>query len=569
MSRIAIFPYGISESANILRDTINEISSSTIARKLRLQGSAFRGRTTDLIVNWGSGNSDAFNAIVGNARFLNNPTAINTASNKVSAFEAMNAANVSCVENTTDIEVARQWVRDGFGVFCRTELRGHSGAGIVYCSTTAPDDLGNVVHQTEVPQAPLYTKRGHTTNREYRIHIFKGEVIFIQQKRRQAGYRDNPNYSNVVRNHGNGWIYAHNNITAINTAAVTSAVAAIEAVGLDFGAVDVMTRQDDAWVLEVNTAPGQAGDTTRVAYSQAILDVYNDRAITVPESVLRQLPQPPVVVEDVVVATPEPAIVANEVTVNAVIENIPVPPTRTIEDEAAPDSVWVPASMLPNPLPINSVVRITQESEYYNTGDANPDNTITGVIREIYLDDSHMYEVVWDNHNTNTYRVRDLEVFISPSELGFTWETLADNANIQAGAVVRIARTSRYHGRDPESNPTLSFPGVVLSSGMRIVRVRWLHSNRTNQYMFADLVQLVTNAPSVDEAPTVVATNLPEGMGEVSQGDTTLVDNGVYLANINGATTFVQYQRSINQFYTFGFDISIPCDEVTLISRLA
>lgn len=277
MSRIAIMGYGPSESVSLLATDLRAQGRHSCT-KLRREGSVFRGRRGDVILNWGSGRE--LGSIVGQATVLNSPEAVNRAANKISALNAMRDAGVSVVDFATDRATAQRWVDAGDVVFVRNQLRGHSGAGIVAVCSQAPNDLGNVEHSTTLPQAQLYTRGVSSQHREYRIHVFKGQPIFVQQKRRSNGYSDNPNYSNVVRNHGNGWIYAHGSLTPIIPAAVENAVLAVQALGLDFGAVDVLTRGDDCWVLEVNTAPGQSGETNRATYVAAILATVDGREVT-------------------------------------------------------------------------------------------------------------------------------------------------------------------------------------------------------------------------------------------------------------------------------------------------
>lgn len=85
--------------------------------------------------------------------------------------------------------------------------------------------------------------------REYRVHIFKGKSIRISQK---EFYRDE-NGSKQYRT-----IKPTGELRNIRNAAKQ----AIGAVGLDFGAVDVLANGSDneqVWVLEVNAAPGLGG----------------------------------------------------------------------------------------------------------------------------------------------------------------------------------------------------------------------------------------------------------------------------------------------------------------------
>jgi glutathione synthase/RimK-type ligase-like ATP-grasp enzyme len=53
------------------------------------------------------------------------------------------------------------------------------------------------------------------------------------------------------------------------------AVHCVSALGLDFGAVDVIENKKGSWILEVNTAPGLEGQTLEVyrsAFEQKIRD---------------------------------------------------------------------------------------------------------------------------------------------------------------------------------------------------------------------------------------------------------------------------------------------------------
>lgn len=261
MTRIAILPYGPSNSVNDLRTAF--IERGLDARKLRVEGSVFRGREGDLLINWGNSNTPAgiFDQLKGDGVYMNHPLALRKASMKTEAFEALSDAHVSTVEWTTSREIAQEWVDAEELVYARTVLQGHSGEGIVavHKNPETIPDAGNAFEVVnELPNARLYTKGITAQRREFRIHVMNGVVTYVQQKKRGTNYRDNPAYSNVVRNYHTGWIYATSNVQP-NDFALTSAKEAVQVLGLDFGAVDVITRGDDAWVLEVNTAPGLQG----------------------------------------------------------------------------------------------------------------------------------------------------------------------------------------------------------------------------------------------------------------------------------------------------------------------
>lgn len=482
MARIRLNAYGISESVNLLNTEINTLHPmprNNVCMKLsaNVESSRFRGRVGDVIVNWGSGRPIP-EAVIGQATLLNTVQAVNLAANKLHAFNTFRRAEVNAVENTTSAEEAQSWVDEGYHVFCRTELRGHSGEGIVVTSENRPEDLGAVEWTTELPDAPLYTKGIDGQHREYRIHVFRGQVLFIQQKRRVGGYRDNPSYSNVVRNHGNGWIYGHLNMTQPDDVVVNQAVAAVAALGLDFGAVDVLSRRGQAWVLEVNTAPGLSGDTNRNNYARAILAVFNNEPVVGIREVESALPEEteefpeeaPLTFQEAVIGetVDESVLTPTDITGNrpsfvetmeefearveaearpqavtgeridtrsvlsratsgdgewTVMGTEPVAPTQEmIWDESVIPSaegidltlVWHDVVSMPT---IGDVIRLKADSPHYNSGRNNPDNTVTGTVLEStpQANDQHYcVRISWANGYTNNYRWADLETTRAP-----------------------------------------------------------------------------------------------------------------------------------------------------------
>lgn len=202
-------------------------------------------------MNWGNGS--------GTLRAdLNGYERVSAAGNKLSTFRALEGKDgIRIPEFTTDRSVATGWAGDGISVVCRTKLHGHSGDGIVLADSAEA-----------VVAAPLYTKYVKKQD-EYRVHVAFGEVIDVQAKRKR---RDVPadfatNYK--VRNHHTGWVYCRENIQEPGELR-GMAVATVSALGLDFGAVDIIynAKRNECSVLEVNTAPGLTG-TTVTKYADA------------------------------------------------------------------------------------------------------------------------------------------------------------------------------------------------------------------------------------------------------------------------------------------------------------
>lgn len=213
-------------------------------------------RGTRLQVNWGSASPRP----VPNVRCLNSGAAVELASNKLSALIAMREAGVPVPDFwQTKEEVNR---RENGLIFARTLLRASEGRGIV---VVRPGE--------DLPQAPLYVQYIRKST-EYRVHVGGTEVIAIQQKRFRNDHEASAD-ERIIRNHRNGWIFAVENVvypTADTEERLReAAVAAVRALGLDFGAVDLVvgkTNRANVYVLEVNTAPGLSSPTTLRAYTE-------------------------------------------------------------------------------------------------------------------------------------------------------------------------------------------------------------------------------------------------------------------------------------------------------------
>lgn len=232
-------------------------SAKALARLLGVKRIVPGGRyvppTRTKVINWGS-SSVHFS----HPNMLNKAEAVRTATNKLAALTKMKAAGISVPDFTTDRSVVEGWLRDGYRAVARHKLSGHSGQGI------------QVVRPGEgaVPYAPLYT-RYTKKDKEYRIHVFRGKVIDICEKRQRKGGSAT---ESLIRTHANGWIFCRDGVNCPDSVQ-QMAIKAVAALGLDFGGLDVITRDEKAWVLEVNTAPGLEG-TTLERYAKAIKEYW-------------------------------------------------------------------------------------------------------------------------------------------------------------------------------------------------------------------------------------------------------------------------------------------------------
>jgi len=114
--------------------------------------------------------------------------------------------------------------------------------------------------------------------KEFRLHVFQGKIIDVAEKRKVQGWSETHNeFCGAIRNHANGWIFAREGMI-LPQGIETLALDAIAALGLDFGACDIIWNEHEnkCYILEVNTAPGLEG-TTLISYVKAIYNWYRNQ----------------------------------------------------------------------------------------------------------------------------------------------------------------------------------------------------------------------------------------------------------------------------------------------------
>ena len=179
--------------------------------------------------------------------------------NKVKQFNAFTSHNIACPKYTVNSDEVGQLGRT---VFARTLINSTNGRGIIEFDTQAGRS----------PAAPLYTEY-IPKKAEYRVHVFNGKVIDVQEKRKRRGFSDDRNTR--IRNVNNGYVYCRDGLTPPDGIA-DLAIRAVAAVGYLYGAVDIIynEKRNQCYVLEVNSRPGLSG-TTLEKYCEAILNTFN------------------------------------------------------------------------------------------------------------------------------------------------------------------------------------------------------------------------------------------------------------------------------------------------------
>lgn len=116
-----------------------------------------------------------------------------------------------------------------------------------YWDCRTAEDLRKAWRGTRKKKAATHFMHYIEHDHEFRVHVFLGKSIRISEKQ----FIDGNKYVTIK--------------PTIDVSHVRKAAKkAIKAVGLDFGAVDVIATADEAWVLEVNAAPGVGGSMPKV-----------------------------------------------------------------------------------------------------------------------------------------------------------------------------------------------------------------------------------------------------------------------------------------------------------------
>lgn len=257
-------------------DTARELSRRLNAR--RLFGDVrkrLRQTAGAILLNYGTSRMPSWD-VGAKAIVLNKPEAIQNAISKVKSHDLLSKAGIPTLAQTTLPDVAAGWLQDGCSVLARRDgLSG--GKGIVFLPKGSQS----------CPPADFYTKYFPKTH-EFRAHVVSGRLIDLTLKKLQNGKSKGETadaVARIVRSLENGWIHAHEfKLSDVERAAIEKiAVGAVEALGLDFGAVDILgkwntktpNKPPELAVCEVNTAPGLGNEVTLKAYVEAFGLEYN------------------------------------------------------------------------------------------------------------------------------------------------------------------------------------------------------------------------------------------------------------------------------------------------------
>ena len=229
-------------------------------------------RDTTKVIRWGN----AKPVRIPGVEFVNTARAIMLAGDKLATLQKLDEEGVSHVEfsesapaffDQTDVWFARK--RRGFG--------GHDIVAVNSAGCWFPGSF-LATHNSREVQEKLnsceFFTRWVDNRREYRIHVVNGEIVRYQRK---YATETAPATHNIrVQNHKSGYIFKQPQ-NRLHSERTDACIAAVAALGLDFGAVDMIVDTSVGGngitrVLEVNTAPSCSPKTAE-AYVNALREV--------------------------------------------------------------------------------------------------------------------------------------------------------------------------------------------------------------------------------------------------------------------------------------------------------
>lgn len=207
----------------------------------------------DYLIRWGSRAGAGFRPSEG---VINSQSALRSNTDKLNSLQCLEDAGVPVPDYTTD----RDEISETFGYPALGRSENH----------TRGEDINLIMQWRDayLTSGNDYFVEYIPTDLEYRMHVIDGEVVKVHEKRLRSEADNHP----FIRNHETGWVFVE---PRGNVPDEQIAVDAVGALGMDFGAVDMIRAEDGSeYVLEVNSAPS-LDETNLEIYGDALLEAAN------------------------------------------------------------------------------------------------------------------------------------------------------------------------------------------------------------------------------------------------------------------------------------------------------
>lgn|SRR5574338_570591 len=216
--------------------------------------------TPEFLIRWGNSRDEWMDEEIGCV--INKAEAIKNATDKLKSLELMENAGLNVPAfSTNPEELVEEY---GYPILGR-RLRHARGSDIQFCLQKRDFRRRRDFYTVYIP-----------TNREFRVHVVRDKVVRVQGK-----YLDFPEKKKAwIRNFESGYRFRNPRLR-LRPARLQDAITAVSALGLDFGAVDLIVGDDnETYILEVNTAPS-CSPLTGAAYVTSFAEILHDWGVEV------------------------------------------------------------------------------------------------------------------------------------------------------------------------------------------------------------------------------------------------------------------------------------------------
>lgn len=248
--------------SRILYSNATSTTGKQLAQILGIKGSIEpSGKREKVLIRWGSTKRVPLKP----KRAVNKRHAILRATDKLGSLALLKKEHVTVPR----VYVLNEALNANFSVLLGRRVHHTQGKDIIICLQHE-----DVVRALNMPlnKRPDFFTTYIPTQREFRVHVFDEKILKISEKiLTEPGEFEVP----WIRNYENG--YTFRNLKHMGNhmkSQLTSvAICAVEALGLEFGAVDVVMSDDGMFVvLEVNTGPS-LGDNSLEAYVSTFAEI--------------------------------------------------------------------------------------------------------------------------------------------------------------------------------------------------------------------------------------------------------------------------------------------------------
>lgn len=211
------------------------------------------GRRVDQLIRWGSSKRIDY---IPSDQTINLRRAIATATDKLETLRKLERAGVPVPEFSTNPR------NISYPMLAR-ETTGMQGRDIVPILQQQDLEARGVSGEFYTEYVP--------TKLEYRVHVVGNEIVKVSQK----VLEEPDDYNPFIRNYETGYRFKN---PRTRHPGIQQAVAAVNSLDLDLGAVDLIIGEDDRpYVLEVNTAPSLEAGVSLSAYGDKLAEMLGIR----------------------------------------------------------------------------------------------------------------------------------------------------------------------------------------------------------------------------------------------------------------------------------------------------